>query len=74
MLNTARIVLFIILRYEWMISCKAVVLLGKLRDCGLLIPVSVINIVGCVLGTRWAFRSMRMLGWEPVFPRERGAA
>lgn len=70
--NIVRIVLFVILRAEWAFACKAIMGLAILRRSGVWVPPVVVNVVGAVLGTRWAFRGMRALGWVPRMPEKRG--
>ncbi len=74
MINGLKIVLFVILRMEWALACNVVMGLAKLRRWGVWVPAWFINVVGPLLGTRWAFHAMRLLGWVPRMPEKRGGA
>ena len=67
MKNACRVVLFLVLRLEWHLACQTLTIMGRARQRGIWIPGFVFNVVGAVMGTSWAFRGMRLLGWEPRF-------
>jgi hypothetical protein len=66
MKDVFRVAAFLVLRMQWYVACRAVEVVHWISKNLVPLPGWVYEVVGRVLGTRWAFRLMRQLGWSGI--------